>query len=176
MQALRAHTQELMFDHVKFGVADCAAGNWFFLKALEPLGVVVVSEGTPTHGIKLIRQMARPHCALPTRGEPARLDLAFTAEDRQQVKAFYRAALEGGWRRRRSPVCARATTPTTTQLSSLVQTGTTSKSSATNQGRWRVPQGSELRFETSSTATVRRPSHSVAGGAISACPMAPRLT
>ena len=26
-----------MFDHVKFGVSDCAASKAFFLKALEPL-------------------------------------------------------------------------------------------------------------------------------------------
>jgi hypothetical protein len=38
-----------MFDHVKFGVSDYAASNAFFLKALEPLGVAVVSEGPPTY-------------------------------------------------------------------------------------------------------------------------------
>ena len=32
-----------MFDHVKFGVSDYAASKAFFLKALEPLGVAVVS-------------------------------------------------------------------------------------------------------------------------------------
>jgi catechol 2,3-dioxygenase-like lactoylglutathione lyase family enzyme len=36
-----------MFDHVKFGVSDYAASKAFFLKALEPLGVAVVSEGPP---------------------------------------------------------------------------------------------------------------------------------
>ena len=36
-----------MFDHVKFGVSDYAASKTFFLKALEPLGVVVVQEGPP---------------------------------------------------------------------------------------------------------------------------------
>jgi hypothetical protein len=34
-----------MFDHVKFGVSDYGASKAFFLKALEPLGVAVVSEG-----------------------------------------------------------------------------------------------------------------------------------
>ena len=38
-----------MFDHVKFGVSDYAASKAFFLKALEPLGVAVVSEGLPTY-------------------------------------------------------------------------------------------------------------------------------
>jgi predicted lactoylglutathione lyase len=51
-----------MFDPVKFGVSNYAASEAFFLKALEPLGVAVIS----------------------------------TAEKRQQVEAFYRAALEAG--------------------------------------------------------------------------------
>lgn len=42
-----------MFDHVKFGVSDYAASKAFFLKALEPFGVVVVSEGSPTYGVEL---------------------------------------------------------------------------------------------------------------------------
>ncbi|WP_335342251.1 hypothetical protein [Sedimenticola hydrogenitrophicus] len=42
-----------MFDHVKFGVSNYAASKVFFLKALEPLGVAVVSEGLPTYGVEL---------------------------------------------------------------------------------------------------------------------------
>ena len=34
-----------MFDHVVFGVSNYEAGKAFFLKALEPLGVALVSEG-----------------------------------------------------------------------------------------------------------------------------------
>lgn len=40
-----------MFDHIVFGVSDYAASKAFFLKALEPIGGVVVSEGPP--GIEL---------------------------------------------------------------------------------------------------------------------------
>ena len=42
-----------MFDHVKFGVSDYAASKAFFLKALEPLGLSVVSEGSPAYGVEL---------------------------------------------------------------------------------------------------------------------------
>ena len=42
-----------MFDHVKFGVSDYAASRAFFLKALAPLGVAVVSEGEPSYGIEM---------------------------------------------------------------------------------------------------------------------------
>jgi hypothetical protein len=42
-----------MLDHLKFGVRDYASSKEFFLKALEPLGVAVVSEGPPTYGVEL---------------------------------------------------------------------------------------------------------------------------
>ena len=42
-----------MFDHVKFGVSDYAASKALFLRALEPLGVAVVSEGPSTYGVEL---------------------------------------------------------------------------------------------------------------------------
>ena len=38
----RAMSGAFMFDHVKFGVRDFAASKAFYLKALAPLGVVVV--------------------------------------------------------------------------------------------------------------------------------------
>ena len=85
-----------MFDHVKFGVSDYAASKAFFLKALEPLGVAVVSEGSPTYGVELSANGKASLCLYQTEEKPAHLHLAFTAENRQQVEAFYRAALEAG--------------------------------------------------------------------------------
>ena len=86
-----------MFDHVKFGVSDYAASKAFFLKALEPLGVAVVSEGPPTYGVELSGPKGKASlCLYQTEEKPAHLHLAFTAENRQQVEAFYRAALEAG--------------------------------------------------------------------------------
>ena len=86
-----------MFDHVKFGVSDYAASKAFFLKALEPLGVAVVAEGPPTYGVELVRPKGTASlCLFQTKEKPAHLHLAFTADDRQQVEAFYRAALEAG--------------------------------------------------------------------------------
>ena len=84
-----------MFDHVKFGVSDYAASKAFFLKALEPLGVAVVHEG------QLGVEMAPPEsnaslCMGPAKAKPAPMHLAFRAENRRQVEAFYRAALEAG--------------------------------------------------------------------------------
>ena len=86
-----------MFDHVKFGVSDYAASKAFFLKALEPLGVAVVAEGPPTYGVELSPPGGKTSlCLCQTDEKPAHLHLAFVAESRQQVEAFYRAALEAG--------------------------------------------------------------------------------
>ena len=83
-----------MFDHVVFGVSDYAASKAFFLKALEPLGLAVVLEGPL--GVELSRGGTSSLCICPTEEKPAHLHLAFTAENRQQVEAFHRAALEAG--------------------------------------------------------------------------------
>jgi catechol 2,3-dioxygenase-like lactoylglutathione lyase family enzyme len=86
-----------MFDHVKFGVSDFQASKAFYLKALEPLGVVVASEGPPAYGVELIRPNNNTSlCLFETAEKPAHLHLAFAAENRQQVDAFYRAALAAG--------------------------------------------------------------------------------
>ena len=85
-----------MFDHVKFGVSDYAASKAFFLKALEPLGVTVASEWPP-NGVELSSpEGGASLCFYQTEEKPAHLHLAFTAENHQQVEAFYRAALEAG--------------------------------------------------------------------------------
>ncbi len=85
-----------MFDHVVFGVTDYAASRDFFVKALAPLGVTVVSEGPL--GLELCR--ADDVASLCVRREPeenpSRLHLAFQAANRAQVQAFYDAALAAG--------------------------------------------------------------------------------
>jgi len=85
-----------MFDHVKFGVTDYPASKAFFLKALEPLGVAVASEGTPSYGVELCPPGKPSLCLFQTTEKPAHLHLAFKAETRHQVDAFYRAALQAG--------------------------------------------------------------------------------
>jgi catechol 2,3-dioxygenase-like lactoylglutathione lyase family enzyme len=88
-----------MFDHVKFGVNDYARSKAFYLKALGPLGVTVVSEGSPSYGVELGNpQSPASLCLFQTEEKPAHLHIAFKAETRQQVDAFHRAALEAGGR------------------------------------------------------------------------------
>jgi len=92
-----------MFDHVKFGVSDYAASKAFFLKALAPIGVVAGAEGEPGYGIELCSNSDASLCLFQTKEKPAPLHLAFKAETRAQVDAFYRAALEAGARDNGAP-------------------------------------------------------------------------
>ena len=86
-----------MFDHVKFGVSDYAASKAFFLEALESLGVVVVQEGPPAYGVELSPKGGNVSlCLYQTEEKPAPLHLAFRADTRPQVDAFYRAAMAAG--------------------------------------------------------------------------------
>jgi catechol 2,3-dioxygenase-like lactoylglutathione lyase family enzyme len=85
-----------MFDHVKFGLSDYASGKAFFLKALEPLGITAGSEGEPSYGIELCGGNDASLCLYQATEKPAPLHIAFAAETRRQVDAFYRAALEAG--------------------------------------------------------------------------------
>ncbi|CAM2006935.1 VOC family protein [Acanthopleuribacter pedis] len=83
-----------MFDHVVFGVSDYAASKEFFLKALEPIGIAIISEGPL--GVELSADGKSSLCLRRAGEKPGHLHLAFTAENREQVQAFYRAALEAG--------------------------------------------------------------------------------
>lgn len=85
-----------MFDHVKFGVSDYAASKAFFLAALQPLGVTAGGDGPPDYGIELVSKGDASLCLFQTEEKPAPLHLAFTAENREQVDAFHRAALAAG--------------------------------------------------------------------------------
>jgi catechol 2,3-dioxygenase-like lactoylglutathione lyase family enzyme len=92
-----------MFDHVKFGVSDYAASKAFFVKALAPLGVAAGAEGPPDYGVELCSKATASLCLFQAKEKPAPLHLAFTAENRQQVDAFYRAALAAGARDNGAP-------------------------------------------------------------------------
>jgi catechol 2,3-dioxygenase-like lactoylglutathione lyase family enzyme len=87
-----------MFDHVKFGASDYAASKAFFLEALAPLGVTAGSEGEPSYGIELCGRGNSSLCLFQATAKPAPLHIAFVAQSREEVEAFYRAALAAGGR------------------------------------------------------------------------------
>ncbi|OYU25981.1 MAG: lyase [Burkholderiales bacterium PBB2] len=92
-----------MFDHVKIGVSDYAASKRFFLQALAPLGVSLGGEGESSYGVELCGSGDASLCLFETQERPAPLHLAFKAETRAQVDAFYAAALAAGGRDHGSP-------------------------------------------------------------------------
>lgn len=88
-----------MLDHIGIPTTDFERSKAFFLQALAPLGWSVVMEA-PGHGAG-IGKAHKPSLWLapgaPTQGVSP-LHLAFTADDRAQVDAFYQAALAAGGR------------------------------------------------------------------------------
>ena len=87
-----------MFDHVKFGVRDFALSKTFYLKALEPIGVTVVTDWPPD-GAELSQPTGNSSlCLYQSDEKPAHLHIAFIADSRQQVDAFYYSALGAGGR------------------------------------------------------------------------------
>lgn len=81
-----------MFDHVVFSASNYEESKAFFVQALAPLGVAVVSEGPL--GIELCRPDSPASlCIRRTPEKATQLHLAFAADSRDQVTAFYRAAL-----------------------------------------------------------------------------------
>ncbi|MCW8877149.1 MAG: VOC family protein [Kangiellaceae bacterium] len=83
-----------MFDHVVFSTSDYEASKAFFLKALEPIDIAVLSEGPL--GIELSSDGESSLCIRRIEEKPSHLHLAFKAENRKQVEDFHRAALEAG--------------------------------------------------------------------------------
>ena len=80
-----------MLDHIDFGVTDLSASSRFFAAALAPLGVVLLTEGS--HGTGFGTNGQPCLFLAPTGATPSPMHLAFSARDRAEVEAFYRAAL-----------------------------------------------------------------------------------
>ena len=60
-----------MFDHVKFGVSDYPASRAFFVKALEPLGILEVTDWPP-NGVEIVSRSGASLCLYQTEERPAR--------------------------------------------------------------------------------------------------------
>ena len=113
-----------LIDHLALRVRDVRRSRTFYEQALEPFGV------------KVVESSQGPGFAIEGggdfwigEGEPpaAPVHVAFAAADRATVDKFHRAALEAGGRDNGAPGLRPNTTPGTTQRSSSIRTGTTSK-------------------------------------------------
>jgi catechol 2,3-dioxygenase-like lactoylglutathione lyase family enzyme len=81
----------VVFDHVKIGVRDAEASRTFYKTVLEPLDIPPLWEsdrGAQFANLVVVGD-AEP-------GGP--IHIAFVAESREQVDAFYRAGIEAGYR------------------------------------------------------------------------------
>ena len=90
-----------MFDHIGFPVADFARSRAFYVQALTPLGIVVAKEVTVemtgSEAFAGFGRNGRPQFWIGTgRKIEGRLHIAFEAQSRDLVKAFYEAALAAG--------------------------------------------------------------------------------
>jgi catechol 2,3-dioxygenase-like lactoylglutathione lyase family enzyme len=83
-----------MFDHVGISATNLAESKSFFLKALQPLGVELVMEGP--YGVGIGTNKKPSFWLSEAKDRPGHLHLAFTADSRQQVDEFYKAALAAG--------------------------------------------------------------------------------
>lgn len=83
-----------MIDHIGFNVADFQRSRSFYQAALGALGWQIVMEG---EGWAMMGQQGRPKLWFGTYGAPpGRFHLAFSAANREQVRAFYAAAMAHG--------------------------------------------------------------------------------
>nr|WP_035788086.1 VOC family protein [Janthinobacterium sp. CG3] len=82
-----------MIDHIGIGLSDYEAGKTFFAAALAPLGIGLIME---IHGNAGYGSGGKPEFWFSQGTAPARMHIAFVAENRQQVRDFYQAALAAG--------------------------------------------------------------------------------
>lgn len=84
----------MIFDHIGIPVRDLDASRKFFCDALAPMGIGVVMEFGDAVGLG---KLDKPSLWLGQHEEkPLPMHIAFIAEDRAQVRAFYQAALAAG--------------------------------------------------------------------------------
>ena len=83
-----------MFDHIGFSVSDFAASRAFYAAALAPLDIKVAMEFGEHAGLG---RDGRPQFWIGAGDKPqSGLHLAFVARNREEVRAFYAAALKAG--------------------------------------------------------------------------------
>jgi catechol 2,3-dioxygenase-like lactoylglutathione lyase family enzyme len=89
-----------MLDHIGIGVSDFARAKAFYDKALAPLGVTLVmevtEEQTGDHAAAGYGSDGKPYFWIGGGADVARAHVAFAAQKRAAVDAFYKAALVAG--------------------------------------------------------------------------------
>jgi len=115
-----------MIHHLGLRASDFDASKAFYTAALRPLGIVCFYEA------EAVAEFGRedglgPSLSLHSGVQTKRMHLAFEAQDRTGVDAFYAAALAAGGQDNGPPGTARSTGPTAPSPS--IRTATTSRRS-----------------------------------------------
>ena len=84
----------MILDHIGFNVSDFAKSKDFYVRALKPLGINIIFEG---EGWAMIGKDGKGQFWFGSYGSiPGPIHIAFAAENREQVRRFYSAALDAG--------------------------------------------------------------------------------
>lgn len=84
----------MIIDHIGLAVSNYQASKEFYSKALAPLGIEVVME---VEGWAGFGKSGKPEFWFGEHAERQNpMHIAFTAENREQVRAFYKAAIAAG--------------------------------------------------------------------------------
>jgi len=84
----------MIIDHIGLAVGDYEKSKQFFSRALAPLGIELVVE---IGGYAGFGKSGKPEFWFGADGETQRpMHIAFIADNRNQVKAFYAAAMAAG--------------------------------------------------------------------------------
>src|SRR2546426_6343494 len=94
----------MIIDHFGFGVSDYESAKAFYAEALAPLGITLVMEFGPAQTEGKVwacgfGKGGKPELWIGSDGKTTPpLHVAFTVENRAEVRAFYEAALRAGGR------------------------------------------------------------------------------
>lgn len=121
-------TKSVALDHISCSVRDLKAARKFYGSALGAIGMKINMDVSSAFGMgsrnEKVFWLARDRRAA---GDG---HYAFRVDHREEVDAFYSAAMGAGARTTAGPAFAPTTGPATTQLSSRTARGTTSRWSA----------------------------------------------
>jgi catechol 2,3-dioxygenase-like lactoylglutathione lyase family enzyme len=120
-----------VLDHVGLPVSDFERSKRFYEEALSPLGYELIME--PSVSAAGFGRRGKPDFWI-ARGDPGHaVHVAFTADDRATVEAFYEAAIAAGGRDNGGPGLRPSTIRATTAPSFSIPIAPTSKLCATGR-------------------------------------------
>ena len=84
----------MIIDHIGFVISDLEKSKAFYAKCLRPLGIELIME---IQGQVGFGKDGKPEFWFGAEGtHHSKMHIAFTAASREQVDAFYKAAIEAG--------------------------------------------------------------------------------